>query len=164
MKSDVLKMYKCVLYTLILYTMNIWWYAYLKSWLLLNKKYCVSETFLYCKEHVGAYISWKIMPRSRDPQGQFQGQNLGQKVKTPQHVPIVKMITDLESLFNSLSNNTHFEKISPVVFEIQGFKCRQPRPFLPKISKFDGPYLVNPWPDWPKIWNLVLWDHTKQVY
>ena len=84
------------------------------------------------------------MSRSRDPHGQFQGQNLGQKVKTPQHFPILKVTVDLESLFNSLSNNTHYVKIGPVVYEIQAFKCRQPHPVLPKISKFDGPYLANP--------------------
>ena len=47
---------------------------------------------------------------------------------------------------------------------VQVVKGRRPRPFLLKISKFCGPYLANPWPDWPKIWDLVLWDHTQQAH
>ena len=97
--------------------------------------------------------------------GEFQGKILGSKVKVPQHVPMFKMIADLESSLNiSLSNNTSFVKIDLVVPEIRGVKGRWPHPFLPKISKFGGPYLPNPSPDWPKIFDLVLWDHTQQIH
>ena len=106
----------------------------------------------------------KYWSRSRDPQGQFQGQILGQEVKVPQHVQIFKMAADLESLLNTLSNNTNFVKIDPLGLEIQGVKGRPATPIFEKISKFGGPYLQNPSPDWPKIWDLVLWDHTQQVH
>ena len=130
----------------------------------LNKKYPISETLICFSDHVRDYISWKFLSRSCDPQGEFQGQILGSKVKVPQHVPIFKMTADLESSLNSLSINTSFVKIDLVVPEIRGVKGRWPHPFLPKISKFGGPYLPNPSPDWPKIWDLVLWDHTQQVH
>ena len=88
-----------------------------------------------------------MLSRLRDPQGQFQGQILGQEVKVPQHIQIFKMAADLESLLNTLSNNTNFGKIDPLGPEIQGFKGRPATPILEKILKFGGPYLPNPSPD-----------------
>ena len=49
-----------------------------------------------------------MLSRSRDPQGQFQGQILGQEVKVPQLVQIFKMAADFGFLLNTLSNNTNF--------------------------------------------------------
>ena len=54
--------------------------------------------------------------------------------------------------------------IGSLVPEIRGFKGWQPRPFLPKLSKFGGPYLPHHWSDWPKIWDLVLWVPKQHVY
>ena len=87
-----------------------------------------------------------MLSRSHDPQGQFQGQILGQNVIVPQHVLVFKRMADLVSLWNSPSNNTNILKIDPLAPEIQGFKGRRPYPFLPKISKFGGPYLQTPHP------------------
>ena len=139
--------------------MSIWILSILI--LLLNKKYYISETFICCSEHVRDYISWKILSRSRDPRP-ISRSNLRSK---GQSTPTCSNLQN-EGRFVILidTNNTNFVKIGPVVPEIQGFKGRRPRPFLPKISKFGGSYLANPWPDWPKIWDLVLWDHTQQVY
>ena len=103
----------CIVYIIIGFIVNICKYGYFQSLLLLNKKYYISETFICSSEHVKGYISLKILSRSRDPQGQFQGQILGQEVKVPQHVRIFKMAADLESLLNTLSNNTNFVKIDP---------------------------------------------------
>ena len=69
-----------------------------------------------------------MLSRLRDPQGQFQGQILGQEVKVPQHIQIFKMAADLESLLNTLSNNTNFVKIDPLGPEIQGFRGRPRHP------------------------------------
>ena len=77
------------------FIVNICEYGYFQSLLLLNKKYYISETVKCFSEHVRDYISWKILSRSRDPQGQFQGQILGQKVKVPKHTPIFEMRADL---------------------------------------------------------------------
>ena len=76
-----------------------------------------------------------MLSRPRDPQGQFQGQILGQEVKVPQHVQIFKMAAVLESLFNTLSNNTNFVKIDPLGPEIQGFKGRPATPIFCKNLK-----------------------------
>ena len=38
------------------------------------------------------------------------------------------------------------------------------RPFLPKLSKFGGPYLPHHWSDWPKILDLVLRVPKQHVY
>ena len=54
--------------------------------------------------------------------------------------------------------------IGSLVPEIRGFKGWQPHPFLPKLSKFGGPYLPHHWPDWPKILDLVLWVPKQHVY
>ena len=47
---------------------------------------------------------------------------------------------------------------------VWGFKGWQPRTFLPKLSKFGGPYLPHHWSDWPKILDLVLWVPKQHVY
>jgi len=50
-----------------------------------------------------------IISRSRDPQGQ--------KVTWSYHFNTSEKMANLESLSNSLSNDTNFEKIGPVVFD-----------------------------------------------
>jgi len=54
-------------------------------------------------------------------------------------------MANLEPLSNSLSNDTNFVKIGPVVFDMLKIKDRPPGPFWPKIEKFWGPYLLKPW-------------------
>ena len=52
----------------------------------------------YCgKKTYGGKFSLKFIFRSRDPQGQIQGQSIGQKVIKPKHVPTKKVKADLES-------------------------------------------------------------------
>ena len=72
-------------------------------------------------------------------------------------------MTYLESLSNCLSINTSSMTIGSLVHDIWGFKGWQPRPFLPKLSHFGGPYLPHHWSDWPKILDLVLWVPNQHV-
>jgi hypothetical protein len=103
----------------------------------------------------------KVISRWRDPQGQIQGQTIGQKVMLTWHGPTLKVRADLDSLLNSLSSNTKIMKIGLLVAEIMGSKGWRPRPFWPKMSNFEGPYLGKYQPDRAKIWNL---GQNKHLY
>jgi len=59
---------------------------------------------------------------SFDPRGQFQGQNIGQKVITPKFTQITKMISDLNSWLFPLFKDTLLFQIGPLVQRIWGFE------------------------------------------
>ena len=70
-------------------------------------------------------FSPKFISRSRDPQGQIQGQSRGQKVIKPKHVLTKKVMADLESLHNFLSKDTNFNQFDPKVTDLWSFECQR---------------------------------------
>ena len=75
------------------------------------------------------------------------------------------MAADLESLLNTLSNNTHFVKIDPLGPEIQGFKGRPATPIFEKSHNLVGRISQTPHPIDLKfgIWccEITLNKYTK---
>jgi len=57
---------------------------------------------------------------SFDPQGQFQGQNIGQKVITPKFTQITKMMSDLNFWLFPLFKDTLLFQIEPIEFKRYG--------------------------------------------
>jgi len=66
--------------------------------------------------------------------GQFQDQNIGQKVITPKFTQIAKMVSDLNSLLFPLFKNTLLFQIGPLVQKVWGFDVGRPLIFS-KFSK-----------------------------
>jgi len=81
------------------------------------------------------------------PQGQFQSQNLGQKVITPKFTKITKMMSDLNTWLFSLFKDTLLFQIGQLVQKIWCFEVERP-PFSLNFQKInphisDTDHLIN---------------------
>ena len=71
----------------------------------------------------------KIVRKYFDIRGKIQGQLKGQKVITIKNTPMLKQISQLDSSFHSLSNDTTYIEFGQAVYAQRPLENRRPRPF-----------------------------------
>ena len=98
-----------------------------------------------------------------DPWGQFQGQNIGQKVITAKFTKITKMMPNLNTWLFPLFKDALLFQIGPLVQKIWGFEVGRPPLFSLNFQKINPPYLGNQSSNWRKILDLRFGGQNQHV-
>ena len=83
-----------------------------------SKKFYTPYFLLYITQDVLQQFEIDTMPQNRVPHDKGQGQNIGQKVMTPEILQTCQIVTILHSTHYSEQNDTKFNKIGLSVVEI----------------------------------------------